>query len=80
MKELVLFSSKACCLCDEAMSLIERSALKQSLSIKKVDIYTDKQLLIRYRTTIPVVRDVQSESEIGWPFDIDSFDSWLRSL
>lgn len=80
MKELILFSSKECCLCDDAIDLMARSACQKRFTVKKVDIYTDKQLLVKYRTKIPVVKDSSAQAELGWPFDQSRFENWFKSL
>lgn len=80
MKELILFSSQECCLCEDANELMAQSAFKDRFIVKKVDIYTDKQLLVKYRTRIPVVMESSSHAELGWPFDLSHFERWFNLL
>lgn len=82
MKHYILYSSKECCLCDDAMALIEQIKAERAVTVSKVDIYQDKALLIKYRTRIPVLKEEggteKSESrELGWPFSLETLREWL---
>lgn len=82
MKHYILYSSKACCLCDDALALIEQIKAERAVTVSKVDIYQDKALLIKYRTRIPVLKEEggaeESESrELGWPFNLETLREWL---
>lgn len=80
MLKLELFSSSDCCLCDDALKIIESLSSEKKLRVDKVDIYQNKSLLIKYRVSIPVVKHADSDSEIRWPFDLEQFSNWLKSL
>jgi len=80
MKHLILYSSKDCCLCDDALHLLEQIKLEFPLAVDKIDIYQDKALLIKYRVRIPVLKDENTESELGWPFTLGSLRHWLSSF
>lgn len=80
MKSLTLYSSPECCLCDDALEIIREVAIDKAITAAKVNIFEDKQLLVKYRFTIPVVKDPESNREISWPFDKDQFINWVDSL
>ncbi|MGR5503101.1 glutaredoxin family protein [Vibrio sp. DNB22_10_4] len=72
-KELTLYSSEGCHLCEMALELIKQVGLGEQVEI--VDIAFDDELFSRYGVTIPVVK--VDESEINWPFDILQLQQWL---
>ena len=78
MQDYILYSSKDCCLCDDAMELLARFGSEQAFSLRKVNIYEDKSLLIKYRVKIPVLKDVNTGEELNWPFDMDSLRTWAE--
>ena len=80
MMHLKLYSSKACCLCDDAMDLIQGLAPRYDIRVKKIDIYLDKSLLIKYKTSIPVLSHESSNKELAWPFNREVLEDWLLSL
>ncbi|MGF1771268.1 glutaredoxin family protein [Vibrio maritimus] len=72
-KELTLYSTEGCHLCEMALELIKQVGLGEQVEI--VDIAFDDELFSRYGVTIPVVK--VDESEINWPFDILQLQQWL---
>ncbi|GMQ46503.1 glutaredoxin family protein [Vibrio sp. 10N] len=72
-KELTLYSTEGCHLCEMALELIKQVGLGEQVEI--VDIAFDDGLFSRYGVTIPVVK--VNESEINWPFDILQLQQWL---
>lgn len=49
--DVVLYTRRGCCLCDEAKALLE----KYALPVRAVDIDLDEQLRQRYDQCVPVV-------------------------
>jgi len=74
---LLLYSSKDCCLCDDAAQLIAPYVDARVCALDKQDIYRDKGLLIKYRYTIPVLKELQTGKELAWPFDATELRNWL---
>jgi predicted thioredoxin/glutaredoxin len=72
-KELTLYSTEGCHLCEMALELIKQVGLGEQVEI--VDIAFDDELFSRYGVTIPAVK--VDESEINWPFDILQLQQWL---
>ncbi|NTW81755.1 MAG: glutaredoxin family protein [Chlorobiaceae bacterium] len=52
---ITLYGKKECCLCDEAMEVLEKVALSLPFEFEKKDITEDPELLERFGTVIPVV-------------------------
>ncbi len=80
MRNFILYSSEDCCLCDQAMVVLAECKQDLYFDVKKVDIYRDKSLLVKYKFSIPVVKDASSSSELAWPFTAIKFKQWLAEL
>ncbi|NTV61266.1 MAG: glutaredoxin family protein [Chlorobiaceae bacterium] len=52
---VTLYGKKECCLCDEAMAVIEKVAVSVSFDLEKKDITDNPELLERFGTVIPVI-------------------------
>lgn len=72
-KELILYSTEGCHLCEMAFELLQQVGLEEKVSI--VDIAFDDALFSRYGVIIPVVK--VDQSEINWPFDLSQLQQWL---
>ena len=62
---LQLLTRPDCHLCDLAAGLLDEAGLLHK--VEMVDIESDLQLIIRYGERIPVIRELDSGREIGWP-------------
>lgn len=67
MKNVILYGTCGCHLCEEALQAITNSIDGDSVSITQVDIADDNGLLERYGLLIPVLFD--HGRELHWPFD-----------
>ena len=76
----ILYSTLGCHLCDLASEVIQRSFNSRAPVIGVVDIAENVQLMEQYALRIPVVVEVNSGKEIGWPFDEQQFLSWYNGL
>jgi hypothetical protein len=52
---VTLYGKKECCLCDEAMVIIEKVAASVPFNLEKKDITEDPVLLEKFGATIPVI-------------------------
>ena len=69
MRELVLYHTLGCHLCELAKEQIEPLLSDYQLLLKEVDIADDPALLERYGIRIPVIRLNATINELDWPFD-----------
>ncbi|PPD34459.1 MAG: thioredoxin family protein [Methylomonas sp.] len=76
MAELILFGTAGCHLCDEAEILL----LQAGVSFETRDIMDDEQAQQSYAIRIPVLLHLATGMEIGWPFDAQQLDDFIRSL
>ena len=80
MRELELFGTLGCHLCDDAEQLLVAQVDPALFAVYQVDIADDDQLLERYAERIPVLLDVASGQELNWPFDATTLQAFLTSL
>ena len=55
MIRLTLYTKPDCCLCEEALEVIERVRQEIPLDLEEVDVSSDRDLADRYGETVPVV-------------------------
>jgi thiol-disulfide isomerase/thioredoxin len=69
-RELILYGTSGCHLCEEAEALLDRSLRAENSPVRfqTVDIAENPELMERYGLLIPVLRDVESGIELNWPF------------
>ena len=73
-----LFTTMGCHLCDEALALLE--ALIDSgfdMQVEEVDIADSETLMEQYGIRIPVIRVIDQDDELDWPFDIQRLQMFL---
>lgn len=67
---LILYGTDGCHLCEDAVVIMrELIAAGVPLQLEQVDIIDNDALLARYRDSIPVLKFVDSDAELSWPFD-----------
>ena len=64
---LVLFQRDDCHLCDLALDVLAAARVPE---FDSVFIDDDDVLEARYGVRVPVLRDVEREVELDWPFDV----------
>lgn len=81
MKELLLYGTTGCHLCEHAESvlqpvlvhineqLVNAGMAEAAVTLRAVEITDDPELMQRYSLRIPVIRFAESEVELAWPFD-----------
>lgn len=67
MGQLLLYYTEHCHLCDEAETLLQIAGLGDRYL--KVEIENDPGLLELYEIHIPVLKRVDNNKELFWPFD-----------
>ena len=80
MKQLLLYSTSGCHLCEVALQLIQQNLDAGLYELAVVEISDSDQLVDQYGIRIPVVAHSDSCAELGWPFDESEFQSFLASL
>lgn len=73
-----LFTTVGCHLCEEALGLL--TTLVESgfnFDIEEVDIADSETLMERYGIRIPVIKVIDHDDELGWPFEIEQLQTFL---
>jgi glutaredoxin len=55
MRHVVIYSRDGCCLCEQALALLERVRAAHPFELEQRDIESDERLLAAYLERIPVV-------------------------
>lgn len=76
-KELVIYSTLGCHLCELAKDQLEPLFQHFALRLVEIDIADDDVLLEKYGVRIPVIKLQYSEKELGWPFDTQQAYDYL---
>ena len=77
MKELILYTTAGCHLCEQAEYLIMPTLKARDIVLQRVDISESDELLECYGVRIPVIRWPGHELDLGWPFAEDEFLEYL---
>lgn len=75
-RQLILYSTWGCHLCEQAELLLQQAA--PGVVYQVIDIVDDEAAFARYRVSIPVLRF--GEQELGWPFDAAQLLNWLKDI
>ena len=63
-----LYSTSHCHLCEKAELFLSNLTLKYDIAWNLVEITDDSQLLMLYEIKIPVLKRLDTNTEICWPF------------
>lgn len=65
---LLLYTTVGCHLCEQAAELLAQLAQSHPIVVEPIEISDDEALVAEYGIRIPVVKNVHTGMEIGWPF------------
>lgn len=75
--QIAFYSGKDCHLCDLAQQLLETSPLFDTLEVNRFDVSSDHQLYHLYGAKIPVLKRLDNNRELGWPFESQQLTDFL---
>lgn len=75
MAEFVLYQRDYCHLCDQALAVLAQA---RAPDFESVWVDDSAELVQRYGTRVPVLRDLRNGRELDWPFDAQQVSGWLR--
>ena len=67
MTKYAFYTTEGCHLCEQAWELVIAQGLVSKMT--QVEIIHDENDIVRYGIRIPVIKNNNTEKEIGWPFD-----------
>ena len=76
--DLILYTGKDCCLCEQAQTLLEKVDKSLALTLKNIDVRASTDLYHLYGARIPVLYREDIQSELPWPFDSFQLCEFLR--
>ena len=71
--DLELYGTSFCHLCEEAEAILREIGIEADY----IDIANDDELLEKYGIRIPVLKRVDTDTELGWPFDALAVSQFL---
>jgi glutaredoxin len=74
---LIFYTTAGCHLCEQAEELLRVLIEQKAIAVETVDIATEEALVERYGIRIPVVLNVASQQDIGWPFGYEDLLSLI---
>ena len=82
MLQIILFGTSGCHLCEDAQQIIDIvvKRFEGPIVLEYIDIAEQEQWLERYAIRIPVLFHAKSRTELGWPFDAEKVQAFLRRL
>ncbi len=76
IKQLSLYSTSHCHLCELAYSLVMEMA--NCIALEIIDIADDETLLAQYELRIPVLQRKDTKTELNWPFGEKDIQKFLK--
>ena len=67
MTKFAFYTTEGCHLCEQAWALV--IAQDRVNEMTQVEIIHDEADIARYGIRIPVIKNNETDKEIGWPFD-----------
>ena len=68
MKELMLFTTAHCHLCEQAEAVLAALKAQHDINWHSIEISNDEQLIDQYGIRIPVIKCINNQTELNWPF------------
>lgn len=72
----MIYTRDGCCLCDDALEVLERVRTSRPFELERTDIGSDERLLTAYLERIPVVT-IDGVEAFEFFVDEDAFIDWL---
>lgn len=69
MTQLIFYTTLGCHLCEEAELLLRHLVSVEAVEVEALDISSSEELVALYGIRIPVIKNLNTDRELGWPFD-----------
>lgn len=76
--QIAFYSGKDCHLCELAKQIVKNHSDFNHLEITYFDVSADHQTYHLYGARIPVLKRLDNNKELGWPFDHVQFSEFLK--
>lgn len=68
MTQLILYTTSHCHLCEQAETILTGIKKEYPINLHSIEISNDDHLTDLYGIRIPVIKRVDTQAEISWPF------------
>jgi Glutaredoxin-like domain (DUF836) len=68
------YTKEGCPLCDEGLAIL---CTFSGLEIEFIDIEEDPDVYGEFAVRIPVIRHMDGDTELGWPFDREDVEKFI---
>jgi hypothetical protein len=75
---LILYTTSHCHLCEQAELLLRVSSRSNDITWASVEISDKTELLERYAIKIPVLKRMDNDLEITWPFTAHEISNLIK--
>lgn len=69
MIKIAFYTTLGCHLCEEAEQLLRHIVAVKGVEVEAIDISDTEDLVALYGIRIPVLKNLETEQELEWPFD-----------
>ena len=69
MTKVKFYTTVGCHLCEDAHLLIDQFVKQGGVIVEMIDIADSDELIDSYGIRIPVIQRLDTDKELGWPFD-----------
>ena len=76
MREIILYTTQHCSLCDAALDVLLSLPEARGFSLRTLDIAMDEDLLNEFGARIPVI--AIGDAQLDAPFDAPTLQRWLK--
>ncbi|MFT6092177.1 MAG: thiol-disulfide isomerase/thioredoxin [Pseudohongiellaceae bacterium] len=78
MVKIVFYTTLGCHLCEEAEQQLRHLVTANAVEVEAVDISSSEDLVALYGIRIPVLKNMENEQELDWPFDYPELLQFAR--
>lgn len=79
MKQLVLYTTSHCHLCEQAEALLIHLKDQYEINLIPIEISDDDELTEKYGIKIPVIKRIDNQTELNWPFSENDIVMLIRA-
>lgn len=79
MKQFVLYSTSHCHLCEQAEKLLINLQHEYEFQWEIIEISNDGDLIDQYGIRIPVIKCINTNAELNWPFTQNDIMKLIQS-
>jgi len=79
MAQLILYTTSHCHLCEQAEALLIGLKDQHKVNWQAIEISNDDHLTDKYGIRIPVIKSINNQAELNWPFSADDILTLIRA-